>query len=36
MSPAWLPDVRPDLAAADVVVVPLVGASGVRYKIMEA
>ncbi len=31
-----VPDVRPYLRAADVVVVPIVRGSGVRYKIMEA
>lgn len=31
-----VPDVRPYLAAADVVIAPIVAGSGVRYKIMEA
>lgn len=31
-----VPDVRPHIAAADVVVVPILSGSGVRYKIMEA
>lgn len=32
----WVPDVRPHLDEADVVIAPILGGSGVRYKIMEA
>lgn len=32
----WVEDVRPHLAAADLVVAPILEGSGVRYKLMEA